>query len=77
MEGHNAWIRRGFDDGVFPLVGNLQPAGGGVILAHEATPAAIAARVQDDAFVGDGVVTAGILAVAPGHTDDRLAFLKG
>ena len=26
MEGHKEWIRRGFDEGVFLLVGNLQPA---------------------------------------------------
>jgi len=25
MEGHNEWIKRGFDDGVFLLVGSLQP----------------------------------------------------
>lgn len=29
MEGHNAWIRRGFDDGVFLLIGKLQPDLGG------------------------------------------------
>lgn len=25
MEGHNGWIKRGFDDGVFLLAGSLQP----------------------------------------------------
>lgn len=25
MEGHKKWIKRGFDDGVFLLVGSLQP----------------------------------------------------
>ena len=29
MEGHKEWIKRGFDDGVFLLVGNLQPNLGG------------------------------------------------
>ena len=29
MEGHNEWIKRGFDDGVFLLVGSLQPSMGG------------------------------------------------
>jgi hypothetical protein len=29
MEGHKAWIKRGFDDGVFLLVGSLQPNQGG------------------------------------------------
>jgi hypothetical protein len=31
MESHNAWITRGFDDGVFLLTGNLQPRLGGAI----------------------------------------------
>ncbi len=75
IDGHNAWIKQGFDDGVFLLVGSLQPNAGGVILAHGASAEAIAARVQDDPFVSGGVVSAEILAVAPGRTDERLAFL--
>lgn len=32
MEGHQQWIKRGFDDGVFLLAGSLQPnLGGGVV----------------------------------------------
>ena len=34
MEGHNAWLRRGFEEGVFLLAGGLQPNSGGGILAH-------------------------------------------
>lgn len=76
MDGHNAWIKRGFDDGVFLLVGSLQPNAGGAILAHNVTRPEIEARVQDDPFVAEGVVSAEILDIAPGRTDDRLAFLK-
>jgi uncharacterized protein YciI len=76
MDGHNAWIKRGFDDGVFLLVGSLQPNAGGAILAHNASRSEIDARVQDDPFVAEGVVSAKILDVTPGRTDDRLAFLK-
>lgn len=76
LDGHNAWLKRGFDDGVFLLAGSLQPSAGGVILAHNATPEEVAARVQEDPFVAEGVVTPHILAVAPGRTDPRLAFLK-
>lgn len=46
MDGHNAWIKRGFDDGVFLLVGSLQPNAGGAILAHNASPEEIEVRVQ-------------------------------
>lgn len=77
MDGHNAWIKRGFDDGIFLLTGRLQPSAGGVILAHNASPEEIEARVQDDPFVAEGVVSAEILTIAPGHTEERLAFLKG
>jgi hypothetical protein len=37
MDGHKEWIRRGFDDGVFLLVGSLQPNQGGGIVAHNTT----------------------------------------
>lgn len=31
MEGHRDWTKRGFDEGVFLLVGSLQPnLGGGI-----------------------------------------------
>jgi uncharacterized protein YciI len=76
MDGHNAWIKSGFDDGVFLLVGGLQPNTGGAILAHNTSPEEIEARVQDDPFVAEGVVKAEILAITPGRTDERLAFLK-
>jgi uncharacterized protein YciI len=76
MDGHKAWIRRGFDDGVFLLDGNLQPNAGGVILAYNAARADLEARVGEDPFVAEGVVAADILEIAPGPTDERVAFLK-
>ncbi|OQP88073.1 hypothetical protein BTR14_00940 [Rhizobium rhizosphaerae] len=76
MEGHNAWIKRGFDDGVFLLVGSLQPNAGGAILAHNASPEEIERRAQEDPFVAEGVVRAEILVISPGRTDERLDFLK-
>ncbi|OLP55230.1 hypothetical protein BJF92_21840 [Rhizobium rhizosphaerae] len=76
MEGHNAWIKRGFDDGVFLLVGSLQPNAGGAILAHNASPEEIERRVQEDPFVAEGVVRAEILVISPGRTDEWLDFLK-
>jgi uncharacterized protein YciI len=76
MNGHNAWIKRGFDDGVFLLAGSLQPNAGGAIVAYNAARADVEARVKEDPFVAEGVVTADILEIAPGRTDDRFAFLK-
>jgi len=34
MDAHKAWVKRGFDDGVFLLAGSLEPDLGGGILAH-------------------------------------------
>jgi len=76
MEGHNMWLRRGFDEKVFLLAGSLQPNAGGGILAHNASRAELEARVADDPFVAEAIVSAEILEIAPGRVDERFAFLK-
>ncbi len=75
MEGHKEWIRRGFDDGVFLLVGSLQPGLGGGIVAHDTSLSDLQSRVNDDPFVAENVVSAEILEIAPSKTDERLEFL--
>jgi uncharacterized protein YciI len=75
MQDHNAWIKQGLDDGVFLLVGSLQPGLGGAILAHGLAPADLQARVDADPFVVHGIVQAEILEIKPGKADPRLAFL--
>ena len=77
MEGHKQWIKRGFDDGVFLLVGNLQPNLGGGIVAHNTSRSDLQSRVNDDPFVAENVVTAEILEIAPSRADQRLQFLLG
>jgi uncharacterized protein YciI len=76
MEGHKDWIKRGFDDGVFLLVGNLQPNLGGGIVAHNTSLADLQSRVSGDPFVAEDVVRAEILEIAPSRTDGRLEFLR-
>lgn len=75
MAGHNEWIKRGFDDDVFLLVGTLQPNSGGGILAHNTTLADLQSRVNNDPFVAENVVTSQILEISPANADDRLRFL--
>ena len=77
MDGHNAWIKRGFDDGVFLLVGKLQPDLGGAILADNEGMEDLRRRVAVDPFVAEDVVTPEILEVTPGKADERLQFLVG
>lgn len=77
MEGHKEWIKRGFDDGVFVMVGSLQPNLGGAILAHNTSLPDLQARVNDDPFVAQNVVSAEILEITPSKADERLKFLLG
>ena len=77
MDGHKAWIKRGFDDGVFLLVGSLQPNLGGGIVAHHITLADLQARLNDDPFVAHDVVSVEIIDITPAQADDRLKFLLG
>ena len=75
MEGHNEWIKRGFDDGVFLLVGSLQPNLGGGIVAHNTTLSDLQTRVNNDPFVAQNVVSAEIIEITPAKVDERLKFL--
>lgn len=75
MEGHNEWIKRGFDDGIFLLVGSLQPSLGGGIVAHNTSLSDLQSRVNSDPFVAENVVSAEILEITPSKADERLKFL--
>jgi uncharacterized protein YciI len=75
MEGHKEWIKRGFDDGVFLLVGSLQPNLGGGIVAHNTSLPDLQSRVNNDPFVVENVVNAEILEITPSKADPRLKFL--
>ncbi|MCX2723364.1 YciI family protein [Roseibium salinum] len=75
MEGHKAWIQRGFDRGIFLMVGSLQPDRGGGILAHNVAREDLEAFVSEDPFVAGNVVTADVLEITPARLDERLEFL--
>ena len=74
---HGEWIQRGFDDGVFLLVGSLQPRVGGGIVAQNTTRAELEGRVAADPFVAHDVVKAEILELVPSRAEARLEFLLG
>ena len=77
MDGHKAWVKRGFDDGVFLLAGSLEPDQGGGILAHGISLPDLRRRVDKDPFVAEKVVTADIMELEPAKADERLKFLLG
>lgn len=76
MQAHNAWIAKGFEDGVFLLTGSIEPKQGGTVLAHNIARAELEMRVDEDPFVASNVVTAQIVEITPGRTDPRLDFLR-
>jgi uncharacterized protein YciI len=75
MEGHRAWIKSGFADGVFLLAGSLEPDLGGGIVAHNTSLPDLRDRVNADPFVAEKVVSAEIHEISPAMADGRLDFL--
>lgn len=75
MEAHKEWIKRGFDEGVFLLLGNLPLNSGGGIVAHNTSLPDLQRRVKDDPLVAENVVSAEIIEILPSRTDERLKFL--
>lgn len=75
MDGHKAWIRKGVSDGVFLLVGSLTPNAGGAILARGENRESIEARISEDPFVAEAVVTAQIHEIAPSLAALELSLL--
>ncbi|WP_020408700.1 hypothetical protein [Hahella ganghwensis] len=60
---------------MFLVVGSLQPNQGGGIVAHNTTQEELEARINQDPFVVEKVVTAEVLNITPSMLDDRLSFL--
>lgn len=75
MDGHKAWLQRGFDEGVFLLAGSLQPGLGGAIVAHNTSKPELQDRVGEDPFVIENIVSAEFIEIEPSRADERLAFL--
>ena len=75
MDAHKAWIKRGFDDGVFLMAGSLQPQQGGAIMAHNTSLQDLQVRVNEDPFVAENIVSADIHEITPAKADERLDFL--
>lgn len=77
MDGHKAWIQRGFETGTFVLMGSLQPNLGGALLAHDTTLSDLESFVGEDPFVVEKIVTPEILEISASRADERLSFLIG
>lgn len=72
MDDHLACIKRGFDDGIFLVGGNIMPRLGGALIAHGISRAELEKRVSNDPFVAERVVEAEILEIEPMMMDKQL-----
>lgn len=75
MDGHNEWLMRGFDDGVFLVAGSLQEGIGGGIAAHNSSLQELQSRLEEDPFVENKVVKPVIHEITPAKVDERVNFL--
>jgi uncharacterized protein YciI len=75
MADHKLWIKKGFDDEVFLLVGSIKPNLGGAIIAYNISYQALKTRIQEDPFIIHDIVSAQILEIEPSMADERFTFL--
>ena len=75
MASHNEWIKRGFSENVFLLVGSIETNLGGSVIAHNTSLEELQQRVNNDPFVAENVVKAEIVEISPKMADERLNFL--
>lgn len=76
LDDHKAWVKQGFDDGVFILAGGQLPRVGGVVVAIGETREQIEGRAAQDPFVRHGVAAAQVIEVRPSTLDARIEFLR-
>jgi len=75
MQGHKDWIKCGFDESLFLIVGSIKPNIGGCIIAHNTSLEKLQQYVNEDPFVAKNIVTAEVLEVSANQVDKRLNFL--
>lgn len=76
IAAHNEWIANGVSDGVFLVVGSLQPQQGGAIIAYSEDREGIEQRVASDPFVQQNVVAAEIMEISVNTVAESMRFLK-
>lgn len=72
MQEHNAWVKNGFDQGVFLFAGTIQPSLGGVIIAVGITKQALDDMINTDPFVREDIVRPEIMEIKPSQMAEEL-----
>lgn len=72
MDAHLAYVKQGFDDGVFFIGGPITLDQGGGLIAQGDSREEIDLRVATDPFVKNEVVQAEIIEIEPLYMDKRM-----
>lgn len=72
MQEHHAWIKHGFDQGIFLLTGSIQPNLGGVIIAVGVSKQVLEDIVSADPFVREDIVRPEIMEIKPSQMTEQL-----
>jgi uncharacterized protein YciI len=75
MEDHKAWLKCGFDKGIFLLAGSLQEKSGGGIIANHLSRLDLQEFINTDPFVIERIVSAEIIELTPSRAIPDLEFL--
>jgi uncharacterized protein YciI len=75
MDDHKAWLKHGFDKGIFLLAGSLQEKSGGGIIANDVSRLDLQEFISMDPFITQGIVTAEIIELTPSKATPEFEFL--
>lgn len=75
LDAHKAWLKQGYEAGIFLMSGSLQENSGGALLAHNTSLAELQRRMGEDPFVAQEIAIVEIIEVTPSAADERLSFL--
>jgi uncharacterized protein YciI len=76
LPGHMAWLKNGYDSGLFVASGRRVPRTGGVILARSGDEQALRDALAQDPFVVHGAVRCDVVEFAASTTAPGAEVLK-
>lgn len=76
LEAHMAWVRQGYEDGLFVASGRKIPRTGGVIVARSGDEQKLRDTLARDPFVVHGVVACEVVEFAATMTVPEAEVLK-
>jgi len=75
LSAHGAWLRQGYDDGVFLASGRRVPRTGGIILARDESLNSLQSRIEQDPLHQAGLTRIQIFPFQPNLNAEAFAPL--